>query len=387
MAGVVLLAGGAVAAGLFATRGGGARIEAVSAANAVGDTACVSCHQQKETYERTAHRLTSRRPTRQSIQGSFTAGENVLRTSNPYLYFRMDSTRSGFFETAVIGRAPDTTVQSGRIAFVTGLRKGQSFLYWGDDDRLFQLPVSYWEGVGWANSPGYIDGRPNFDRPIPPRCLECHATSFASAPGANFINAYERSGITLGIRCETCHGSGQTHVRHERSPLRAILPTAIVNPARLPRARQLDGCALCHGGATALATQPFTYVPGQQLHKQADLWAARPDTEAVDVHGNQVALLQRSRCFTLSEMTCITCHDVHQQQRDVVGFSEKCLTCHKIESCGLFPQHGQELAGRCVDCHMPTLTSSTVISSSHGEKFRVKVRTHWIKVYPQSRRQ
>src|SRR5205814_6190406 len=100
--------------------------------------------------------------------GSFAPGQNVLRTTNAALYYRMDSTASGFYETAVMGRAPDTSVRSERIAYVTGVRKGQSYLYWHGDE-LYQLPVSYWTELGWANSPSYPDGRPNFDRAIPPR--------------------------------------------------------------------------------------------------------------------------------------------------------------------------------------------------------------------------
>ena len=378
IAGISLLAAGAVAAELAAARH---RTEAVRADNAAGDTACLSCHQQKASFEQTAHRLTSSLPTRSSILGSFSHGENVLRTANPYLYFRMDSTATGFYETAVMGRAPDTSTYSQRIAYVTGLRNGQSYLYWLGD-QLYQLPVSYWTGIGWANSPGYRDGRPNFERPIPPRCLECHTSGFQSVADPSVINRYRPTGALLGITCETCHGSGRDHVTHERSLLRALLPSAIVNPARLPRARQLDGCALCHGGTAPLRTAPFSYVPGQALEKRFALSTA-PDSGAIDVHGNQVALLERSRCFRSSQLTCATCHDVHLQQRDIVALSGRCLTCHTLQNCGLFPRHGRELVGRCVDCHMPLLPSTTLISISLGRRLRPQLRTHWIKVYPQ----
>lgn len=374
----MLLAAGVILAGLLAARH---RPEAVRADNAAGDAACLSCHKEHADFEQTAHHLTSRLPTRASILGSFSDGENVLRTANPLLYFRMDSTATGFYETAVMGRAPDTTVFSQRIAFVTGLRKGQSYLYWLGD-KLYQLPISYWAEMGWANSPAYPDGRPNFERPIPPRCLECHASWFQSMPDPTAVNRYRPADVLLGITCETCHASGRDHVRSERSWLRRLLPRAIVNPARLPRARQMDGCALCHGGTAPLETAPFAYIPGHPLEKRFSLSAAR-NTGDIDVHGNQVALLERSRCFISSQMTCTTCHDVHREQRDVVAFSGRCLTCHTVQSCGLFPRHGQNLLGRCVDCHMPLLPSAMVISDRLGHRFQQQVRTHWIKVYPQ----
>ena len=379
IAGPALLGAAAVTIWLVATR---PHTEAVRADNAVGDSACLSCHLTMARFEQTAHRLTSALPARASILGHFNPRENVLRTANPNLYFRMDSATDGFYESAVKGRAPDTSVHREHIDVVTGVRKGQSFLYWRGD-LLYQLPVSYWVGVGWINSPGYPDGTAYFDRPIPPRCLECHASWFQSAE-SNVTNRYQSTRALLGITCEVCHGSGRDHVARERSLLSALRPRAIVNPARLPRARQVDACALCHSGTAPLRTAPFSFVPGQRLEKRFDLSSA-PDTGLADVHGNQVALLERSACFRSSQMTCATCHDVHREQRDVVALSGRCLTCHTVQSCGLFARHGNQLLGRCVDCHMPLQTSSVLVSSALGHQVRPQVRTHWIKVYPEFR--
>jgi hypothetical protein len=40
------------------------------------------------------------------------------------------------------------------------------------------------------------------------------------------------------------------------------------------------------------------------------------------------------------------------------------------------------LAGRCVDCHMPLQTSNAIISGHEGAQERPRVRTHWIRVWP-----
>ena len=359
---------------------------AVHAGNAVGDATCLSCHSDKSTFETTAHRLTSRQPTGSSIHGSFRLGENVLRTSNRDLEFRMDATDSGFYQTAITGPAYDTTVESNRIAFVVGSgRKGQSYL-WHEGDRLFQLPVSTWVGLGWINSPGYRDGLVEFNRPIPPRCLECHSSGFESVADPTVVNRYCLSNPMLGITCETCHTSGEEHVRRERSSLRALppslVPRAIVNPARLSRQRRLDQCALCHNGALANKSPAFSYVPGQPIRDHLET-PPMSFTDAVDVHGNQVALLERSQCFQKSQMTCTTCHDVHQTQRDTVALSARCLTCHTAQSCGLYPKEGNRLVGRCVDCHMPKQPSNVIVSNFEGQRERPLVRTHLIKVYPQ----
>jgi len=355
--------------------------EAVRPGNAVGDSTCLGCHQEQASFEQTAHRLTSKLPTRAFLQGRFNSGENILRTANPNLYFRMDSTPDGFYETAVLGRAPDTSTRQERIDIVTGLRKGQSFLYWRGD-RLYQHPVSYWAGIGWTNSPGYRDGVLNFDRPIYPRCLECHSSGFQSVADSNVLNRYWPVGAILGITCEVCHGSGRDHVARARSLLAGLRPRAIVNPARLPRARQVDACALCHNGTAPLRTEPFAFVPGQRVEKRFDL-SSPPDTGVPDVHGNQVALLERSACFRSSQMTCATCHDVHREQRDVVALSGRCLTCHNPQSSGFSARHSDRVVGRCVDCHMPLQASQILISNSLGHQLRPQVRTHWIKVYPE----
>ena len=374
----MLLGAAGVTVGLIAPR---YHAEPMRPGDAVGDTACLSCHSGMASFEQTAHRLTSTLPTRASIQGRFTPGENVLRTANPNLYFRMDSTATGFYETAIMGRAPDTSTRRERMDIVTGVRKGQSYLYWRGD-RLYQHPVSYWAGFGWTNSPGYRDGVLNFDRSIYPRCLECHSSGFQSVADSTVLNRYQPAGALLGITCEVCHGSGREHLARERSVLSRLRPRAIVNPARLPRARQMDACALCHSGIAPLRTAPFSFVPGQRLEKRFDL-SSPPDTGVADVHGNQVALLERSACFRSSQMTCATCHDVHREQRDVAALAGRCLACHTPQSCGLFARHGNQLVGRCVDCHMPLQASRVLFSNSLGHQLRPQVRSHWIKVYPE----
>jgi hypothetical protein len=169
----------------------------------LGDDACRPCHAtQVDSFHQTAHFLTSALPTQHSILGKFTPGENILKTSNPNLSFRMDAKGNTFTQTAVA-----TGERTEKFAFVIGSGdKGQTYLFW-DEDQLFQLPVSYWRDLGWVNSPGYRDGFADFERQIIPRCLECHATYFEALPPPT--NRYSTTAYSLGIQCEKCHGPGR----------------------------------------------------------------------------------------------------------------------------------------------------------------------------------
>ena len=73
-----------------------------------------------ETHRRTAHHLTSRLPDQDSILGKFTPDANVLKTSNPELFFRMDANQHGFFQTAVEGIPPYITSHRERFDLVIG---------------------------------------------------------------------------------------------------------------------------------------------------------------------------------------------------------------------------------------------------------------------------
>jgi hypothetical protein len=143
----------------------------------------------------------------------------------------------------------------------------------------------------------------------------------------------------------------------------------------------MDVCALCHGGVGQELSPAFSFVPGETLDEHLVLPNFEPSAQ-IDVHGSQIELLKRSRCYQRSEMTCLTCHDVHVTQRDAASFSSRCLGCHQIESCGLYKKLGQQIASNCVDCHMPKQQTELIVSSANGKSVKPEVRNHWIKIYP-----
>jgi hypothetical protein len=305
----------------------------------------------------------------------------MLLTRPAGVFFKMDRDSADFYQTAIDASKHSSRTERFDIVIGSG-RRGQSYLYW-KDGLLFQLPVSYLTGIEqWINSPGYVDGQINFERVIPPRCMECHSESFKlelPGGGPRYSSDYE-----LGIDCAKCHGDGAKHVAYQSTHPAEKEGKRILNPARFPRDRQLDNCALCHSGAWAPKKTPFSYQPGQRLDEYAPSGAGEADPNA-DVHGNQVALLRQSKCFRSSPaMSCSTCHNVHQQERELVQFAQKCLSCHQIGQCKVGARAGSQMMSYCIDCHMPNLKSRIIRIDSPGKQFAPEFRSHAIGVYRQA---
>ena len=362
-------------------------------ASYAGDAACLPCHQKEAAaYRKTAHHLTSQPANKAAILGSFAEGDNVLTIADPakgsdepHLAFVMESRPDGFYETAVAELGSKKLTQSGRVDVVIGSGvRGQTYLFWAGD-RLYELPVSYWtDGRQWINSPGYKDGTANFGRRADPRCMECHAAYIKAMSPDPQMNLYDRGSLVTGIACETCHGPGAAHVAQEQfgsKDLKAAR-SPILNPARFDRDLQIDACALCHNGTDRKELGgAFSYVPGESMER----YFAAPSMDApaaADVHGNQVGLLKRSRCFMGSPaMTCSTCHDVHAPERTAAAYSPKCLSCHAWQSCGESKELGRTIERDCVRCHMPMQQTNAIVSVTAGRVLRTSMRTHWIRVY------
>ncbi|MBO0723156.1 MAG: hypothetical protein J2P41_20200, partial [Blastocatellia bacterium] len=311
---------------------------------------------------------------------AFSAGRNMLRTRTAGVYFKMERRGPDFFQTASDATSGRSRTERFDIVIGSG-RKGQSYLYWREG-LLYQLPVSYLRGIEeWINSPGYPDGQINFARVIQPRCLECHSTTF----NLELVDGRPRysAAYELGIRCAKCHGEGDQHVSYHTAHPEEKEGRYILNPARFPRDRQMDNCALCHSGAWDPRRPPFSYHPGQKLDDYAPAGAGEADPSA-DVHGNQIALLRQSKCFRASpEMSCSTCHDVHQQERDSVKLANKCLSCHQAGQCKIGQSIGAEIMNYCIDCHMPKRKSTLIRIDAPTKQFAPEYRSHAIGIYRQ----
>jgi len=353
--------------------------EAVESRGLDTATTCRTCHQTiVESFSRTAHQRTSTRASATTIRGDFSPGHNLVRTRTPGVGFTMEQRADGFYQTGWDSTAGGARTE--RIDLVIGSgRRGQSYLYWRNG-LLFELPVSYLTGVRqWINSPGYSDGQIDFNRLIEPRCLECHATSFTLAADRR-VRRYSET-YQLGLGCQKCHGDARKHIAYHVAHPDDTTGQFIFNPATAPRNRQTDVCAICHSGARDEKRPAFSFRPGDSL--DAFLSTEAGKDVVPDVHGNQVALLRRSKCFQSSPgMWCGTCHDVHQTQRDVAAFVPHCLQCHDATQHPGADSIGARLTTYCIDCHMPVRKSNALQINTPGRHASLYFRSHEIAVYP-----
>ena len=352
-----------------------------------GSAVCADCH--KKIYEhhvQTAHYLTSRPASEKYIKGSFDSGKNVYSYNNSVVV-ALEKRDSGFYQVEYFrgiekkARRFDIVIGSGTM--------GQSYLNWMNN-HLFQLPITYFTAANaWSNSPGFPD-KVVFNRIITSRCLECHATfvKTISAPDKE-PEEFANDRIIFGVDCEKCHGPAARHVEFQKQNPKQTIGSYIINPAKLSRQQNLDLCTLCHGGRLQKFKPSFEFTVGDSLSNYFAIDASAPDPEFIDVHGNQYGLLRASKCFRLSEMTCNTCHNTHENEKGKIAlFSQRCMTCHNNEHgkiCKLSHTMGSIITKNCIDCHMPLKPSKAIAVQLHGDNMPVAalIRSHFISIYPE----
>lgn len=267
------------------------------------------------------------------------------------------------------------------------------------------------------------------------RCVRCHAT-FPEMKSTGEPLVYDTRVTEFGISCEACHGPAGNHAaiqRNAKNPdpnFDTNLMDQVVNPKELDHQLSTAVCASCHSLHKPAFWKP--HIAGQPLGRDRRLIdsdgikqrmdemedAREPDDEEEEessvhrgetdeflaglfwpdghprVTGSEYNGLLKSSCFTQGELSCISCHKLHQSQRDQRPVKEwasdqlkvsamgntACTQCH-AEADYDSPKHTHHAAGSsggsCYNCHMPyttygLLTSirSHTISSPETKSFR-----------------
>jgi hypothetical protein len=352
-----------------------------------GSAVCAGCHKNiYESHLSTAHYLTSALISEQSVKGSFASGKSSF-VFNERVKVIMEKRDSGFYQVAYLNGVEK---QSRRFDIIIGSgTKGQSYLNWMNNG-LFQMPITYFTAAAqWSNSPGY-PGKVVFNRPITSRCLECHSTFVQKISDVNKDpEEFDHNKIIYGVDCERCHGPAANHVAFQSKYPKDASAHDIVNPSKLSRQQNLDLCALCHGGGLKKAKPSFTFKAGDRLADYFTFDTVGRNTADIDVHGNQYGLLAGSKCFKMSQMTCSSCHNPHQNEKAKLAlFSKRCSNCHNnaehYKQCKMRTVIGSAINQNCIDCHMPKQASRSIAVLLQGSATptAVLMRTHLIKIYP-----
>ena len=254
------------------------------------------------------------------------------------------------------------------IAYIVGAGEvGKSYLV-ANGDAFFVSPISFYTRInGWELSPGYeASSFRDFTRPALELCVDCHAGQPRFV--ADRPNHFQQPPFRfLSIGCERCHGPGAIHVieRKEGAPPEGPIDHSIVNPATMPTEMRDDVCAQCHFLGDARVLRPgknsLDFRPGTPLDKVVAIFSVSAKVKGDRFTAlDQFEQLRLSRCAIASKgrLGCITCHDPHVELSGVEAaqdFRQRCLTCHKVESCRapLASRQSTSPPDNCVTCHMP----------------------------------
>ncbi len=238
-------------------------------------------------------------------------------------------------------------------------------------------------------------------------CAFCHSTN--PRPRVRQQGLADTRVAEFGISCEACHGPGEEHVRANSDPIRryrlhasgAPDPT-IVNPARLSHRRASEICGLCHGVLSTFSPEDdarvfehgYAFRPGDELERfwflvSADENQSQPMMQSfhgkmdnffwpdrmVRVAGREFNGLHATACFQRGELSCLSCHRLHQSADDLrpvrewandqleqnMDSNQACLQCHEDyraqERLVAHTHHPAASSGSlCYNCHMPHTT-------------------------------
>ncbi|HKP61816.1 MAG TPA: ammonia-forming cytochrome c nitrite reductase subunit c552 [Polyangiales bacterium] len=385
----------------------------------VSSAECRSCHPSEyASWQHSYHHSMTQLATPASVIGAF----DGVTVKADGLEYRLEQRDGHYFATAA---SPGASPQP--ITMLTGSHYMQ--IYWfetGEGRRLGQLPFVYlnadrrWvpRNAIFIEPPHALQagatGRWNAS------CIACHTTF--GQPRIDKSGTFDTRVAELGIACEACHGPGESHVQHNRSPLERYRhhlgdrhARDIVQPHQLSHERSSLVCGQCHGtwlhdgprGMRRWNEHGFAYRPGgdpaetmllmrpsvaSSDDRVASVLAHEPELALgqfwsdgeVRVSGREFNGMVDSPCYARGELTCLSCHRMHEAASDPrapaawadtqleqrMDGDAACLQCHQ----GLASNHTHHApssdGSRCYNCHMP-FTSYGLLKSMRSHRISV----------------
>ena len=350
----------------------------------VSSGACRDCHRsQYDSWHATYHRTMTQLPSPESVLGRFDGSEA-----------QVDDLKASFQRHGNAYQIHTTDGEGNTEVHDVKLTSGSHHMlvYWvstGRERELAKIPFTYlreedrWvpERAVFIRPPGssveFDVGRWN------KICIACHTTHPVSGMRDDHVDTRVAE---FGISCEACHGPGEAHVRFQNGEEDVSKRDAMMaHPNRLSHRRASQICGQCHNAGEygqeemeKFATCGFSYRPGNDLLETLDTSATVDDEKTfwpdgrVRIAGREFNGLLASPCYERGEMSCMSCHVLHQSEDDPrpprewaddllgVGMdgNQACLQCHKAfeqdEALTAHTHHALGSSGsRCYNCHMP----------------------------------
>jgi predicted CXXCH cytochrome family protein len=370
-----------------------------------GSASCRTCHpDQYGSWHRSFHRTMTRPASAESVRGKFDhvtleldGEEYRLEQQGDEFWVDMpdpdwQSNPNAADGPGASSAGPSTTGPAPRvrrrITMVTGSHHMQA--YWSNNpqngNQQHSFPFTYlFEQDRWVprRTVFMLDPKPMKWRQVwNVGCIDCHATAGQPQQRSD-PTAFDTQVGELGIACEACHGPAAEHVRLNRDPRRRYElhllgkgDPSIVNPARLSSKRSAEVCGSCHSVHAALEEGDWPHTgtkfrPGAELETTMKILRRPQSFEMrrsmfwsdgmIRVSGREYNGLIRTACFQKGEMSCLSCHSMHQssptnQLAKGMESNAACLPCHEKMAVNL-EQHTHHAAGSsgslCYNCHMP----------------------------------
>ena len=272
-----------------------------------GDAACTGCHYAiAQKHHSSNHALTLH------IMEPANLGKIAPPAGHlPGLPFTLKIIKNSYY---IDTYPPSGALQELQFAFGTG-KHGVTYVAVMPGNQLLEMRESYFPRQRrWHSTPGQekfpLDyaGRiyePNFSR----QCFGCHVVTLPP----NTLTPERRF---MGVGCEACHGPARAHVAamEAGSSGTTLKDLHIERIGTWGAQRTNDMCGKCHGTAASVGSSN----PNLLLTPRFQPYA-----------------LMLSRCFRESRnvLSCVTCHDAHQNtSHDTKAYEAACLNCHADSS-------------------------------------------------------
>ncbi len=374
--------------------------ELLSAADYVGDEACISCHKQEhQQWQGSHHDLAMQIASEESVLGDF--NQSV---------FSKDGIRTTFFKKKgrfmVNTDGADGEMQDFEIAYTFGVYPLQQFMVKFPQGKVQVLDIA------WDSRPKKLGGQqwfslhpddtikagdvlhwtgPNLNWNY--MCADCHSTGLKKNYNSD-NRSYDTQWQAINVSCEACHGPSSEHIKwaqlpdleKAKSPHGLSIDTTSITKRQWlinkktgkPELQtkkdrtEVETCAQCHSRRSQLSDG---FIPGDNfrdhyLPSMISPGLYYPDgkiNDEVYVYGS----FKQSRMYQ-AFVTCSDCHNTHTLALKSEG-DAVCLQCHTSEQYATSQHHfhqEQSEGSQCIACHMPTKTYMGV-DQRNDHSFRI----------------